>query len=305
MSFENVKRYSENIAPGQRGIALEKSSATVEEAAEAIGCQRMQLKQYVVDAFTDEVFKGNPAAVCVLPKWLPDMLMQKIAMENNLSETAFTVKRGSEYELRWFTPGGEIDLCGHATLGTAYVLLQFIETDSSSVSFQTKSGRLIVKKVNDLYEIDMPVYPLTEVPVTDAMEQAIGFRPSEAWIGRDLVCVMTDEQQVLQATPNEERLKKLDGLLLHLTAKGTTYDCVTRSFAPKLNVSEDPVCGSGHCHVIPLWTDKIKKCELIAFQASKRSGILYCRIENDRVILAGKAALYSKAEIYVPEEIEV
>lgn len=259
----------------------------------------MEIKQYVVDAFTDKVFKGNPAAVCILPEWIPDMLMQNIAKENNLSETAFTVKRENIYELRWFTPGGEIDLCGHATLGTAYVLFRFIEKDSGSISFQTKSGQLIVKKVNDLYEMDMPAYPLTEVPVTDEMELAIGFRPSEAWLGRDLVCVMADEQQVLQAIPNEERLKELDGLLLQLTAKGTTYDCVTRSFAPKLNVLEDPVCGSGHCHVIPLWANKIKKRELIAFQASKRSGVLYCRIENDRVILAGKAILYSKAEIYV------
>ena len=259
----------------------------------------MEIKQYVVDAFTDKVFKGNPAAVCILPEWIPDMLMQNIAQENNLSETAFTVKRENIYELRWFTPGGEIDLCGHATLGTAYVLFRFIEKDSGSISFQTKSGQLIVKKVNDLYEMDMPAYPLTEVPVTDEMELAIGFRPSEAWLGRDLVCVMADEQQVLQAMPNEERLKELDGLLLQLTAKGTTYDWVTRSFAPKLNVLEDPVCGSGHCHVIPLWANKIKKRELIAFQASKRSGVLYCRIENDRVILAGKAILYSKAEIYV------
>ena len=259
----------------------------------------MEIKQYVVDAFTDKVFKGNPAAVCILSEWIPDMLMQNIAKENNLSETAFTVKRENIYELRWFTPGGEIDLCGHATLGTAYVLFRFIEKDSGSISFLTKSGQLIVKKVNDLYEMDMPAYPLTEVPVTDEMELAIGFRPSEAWLGRDLVCVMADEQQVLQAMPNEERLKELDGLLLQLTAKGTTYDCVTRSFAPKLNVLEDPVCGSGHCHVIPLWANKIKKRELIAFQASKRSGVLYCRIENDRVILAGKAILYSKAEIYV------
>ena len=190
----------------------------------------MEIKQYVVDAFTDKVFKGNPAAVCILPEWIPDMLMQNIAQENNLSETAFTVKRENIYELRWFTPGGEIDLCGHATLGTAYVLFRFIEKDSGSISFQTKSGQLIVKKVNDLYEMDMPAYPLTEVPVTDEMELAIGFRPSEAWLGRDLVCVMADEQQVLQAIPNEERLKELDGLLLQLTAKGTTYDCVTRRF---------------------------------------------------------------------------
>jgi len=261
----------------------------------------MKLKQYVVDAFTDSVFKGNPAAVCVLPEWLPDTLMQDIAKENNLSETAFTVKNGEKYELRWFTPGGEIDLCGHATLGTACVLMSFYEPDCSLISFQTKSGRLVVKKVNDLYEMDMPAYSLTQVPVTDEMEQAIGFRPLEAWMGRDLVCVMENEQQVIQASLDDEKLKELEGLLLQLTAKGTNYDCVTRSFAPKLNVSEDPVCGSGHCHVVPLWAQKLQKSDLIAFQASKRSGVLYCHMDNDRVILAGKAALYSKAEIYVPE----
>lgn len=260
----------------------------------------IKLKQYVVDAFTDTVFKGNPAAVCVLEHWLPDNIMQDITKENNLSETAFAVKKGNEYELRWFTPGGEIDLCGHATLGTAYVLMNFMETDCNSISFQTKSGQLIVKKTNDLYEMDMPAYQLKAIPVTDEMEQAIGFRPAEAWLGRDLVCVMADEEQVMQAMPDEEKLKKLDGLLLQITAKGSSYDCVTRSFAPKLNVQEDPVCGSGHCHVIPLWTEKTGKNKLTAFQASQRSGVLYCRMENDRVILAGKAALYSKAEIFIP-----
>ena len=172
--------------------------------------KEIALKQYVVDAFTDEVFKGNPAAVCVLTEWIPDTLMQNIAKENNLSETAFTVKKGSEYELRWFTPGGEIDLCGHATLGTAYVLLRFVEKNCDKISFQTKSGLLIVKKEHDLYEMDMPAYQLKKVPVTDEMEQAIGSRPVEAWMGRDLVCVMADEKEVLQAAPDEEKLKKLD-----------------------------------------------------------------------------------------------
>lgn len=261
----------------------------------------MKLKQYVVDAFTDKVFKGNPAAICVLPEWISDTLMQNIARENNLSETAFTVKKGEKYELRWFTPGGEIDLCGHATLATAYILLNYIETGCTRISFKTKSGQIIVKKENDLYTMNMPAYPLTKISVTDEMEQTIGFRPEEAWIGRDLICIMPNEKYVLQAAPNGERIKKLDGLLLQITAKGTTYDCVTRSFAPKLNVYEDPVCGSGHCHVIPLWSKKLGKSELIAFQASPRSGVLYCRMEHDRVMLSGKATLYSKAEIYVPE----
>lgn len=262
------------------------------------------MKCYVVDAFTDTVFKGNPAAVCVLDRWLPDTLMQDIAKENNLSETAFTVRDGEGYDLRWFTPGGEIDLCGHATLATAYVLMRFVVPDWNTVSFQTKSGLLTVQKKQDLYEMDMPAYQLTSVPVTFEMEQAIGFRPVEAWMGRDLVCVLENEEQVIQATPDEEKLKKLDGLLLQLTAKGKKYDCVTRSFAPKLNVSEDPVCGSGHCHVIPLWANKLNKPELYAFQASRRSGVLYCHMGHDRVLIAGKAALYSIAELFLPENCE-
>lgn len=261
------------------------------------------MKSYVVDAFTDTVFKGNPAAVCVLNQWLPDALMQNIAKENNLSETAFTVPSGSGYELRWFTPGGEIDLCGHATLAAAYVLMRFIEPESRQITFHTKSELLTVERTDDLYEMDLPAYRLTSVPVTPEMEAAIGFRPAEAWMGRDLVCVLDNEEQVLQSSPDEEKLKHLDGLLLQLTAKGNDYDCVTRSFAPKLNVSEDPVCGSGHCHVIPLWARKLGKNNLRAFQASQRTGVLYCRLEGDRVFIAGKAALYSVGEIYLPEDV--
>lgn len=261
------------------------------------------MKQYVVDAFTDSVFKGNPAAVCVLDHPLPDSLMQSIAIENNLSETAFTIKEGDHYRLRWFTPGGEIDLCGHATLGTAYVLLRFFEPEQTSVVFYTQSGPLTVVKTEDRYEMDMPAYALTQVPVTDAMEQAIGYRPLEAWMGRDLVCVMEDERQVTEAAPNQEKLAELDGLLQHITARGREYDCVTRTFAPKLKVAEDPVCGSGHCHVVSLWCAKLEKKELEAFQASRRSGVLYCRLDGERVRIAGKAALYSCAELYLPEEL--
>ena len=262
--------------------------------------EEMVLRQFVVDAFTDSVFTGNPAAVCVLEEWLPDSLMQSIAVENNLSETAFTVKNGDKYGLRWFTPGGEIDLCGHATLGTAFVLLNFIETDRSSITFETQSGELIVERKGDLYEMDMPAYELKRAEVTDEMEKAIGFRPVEAWISRDLVCVLENEEQVKAAAPDKERLLKLDGLLLNITAKGSDFDCVTRSFAPKLNVWEDPVCGSGHCHVLPLWAEKLGKNELVAFQASKRTGVLYCTVKGDRILIAGKAKLYSKAEIFVP-----
>lgn len=256
------------------------------------------MKCYIIDTFTDTVFKGNPAGVCVLKEWIPVDLMLNIARENNLSETAFAVKSNDIYELRWFTPGGEIDLCGHATLATGYVLMNFYDEDII-VSFKTKSGILTVRKSDDLYEIDMPSYDLKPVEVSDEMEKAIGNRPIEAWLGRDLVCIMENENQVINARPDMNLVKALDGLLLQLSAKGSNHDCVTRSFAPKLNVDEDPVCGSGHCHVVPLWSKKLCKDSLVAYQASKRTGILYCKMEENRVFISGRAVLYAESNIYV------
>lgn len=257
------------------------------------------MKQYVVDAFTDKVFSGNPAAVCVMDKWLPDELMMSITIENNLSETAFCVKEGANYHLRWFTPGGEIDLCGHATLATAYTLFRFYEPELSELHFDTLSGKLIVVKNGELLEMNFPAYELAPVDVTDAMVDAIGARPRAAYMGRDLLCVMDSAEQVINAAPDQAKVMQLDGLLLHLTARGADYDCVSRSFAPKCNVAEDPVCGSGHCHIIPYWANALGKNELVAYQASRRGGVLYTRVEGDRIVLAGKAALYSEAEIHV------
>ena len=257
------------------------------------------ISQFIVDAFTDTVFKGNPAAVCLLDEWLSDNTLQNIAKENNLSETAFTVKNGDHYELRWVTPGGEIDLCGHATLATAFVLFQFKEMKAESLTFATQSGELLVTKKGDYYELNFPAYAMQQVPVTSEMEEAIGVRPLEAWLGRDLVCILPHENDIIDATPDFDRVKALDGLLLNITAKGSEYDTVTRSFAPKLSVKEDPVCGSGHCHVIPLWANKLAQAEFRAYQASERSGLLFCRLAGDRIYLAGKAALYSRGEIYV------
>lgn len=261
------------------------------------------MKCYIVDAFTDKVFGGNPAAVCILDQFPSDKLMQAIAMENNLSETAFAVKTANGYDLRWFTPGGEVDLCGHATLATAFVLTSFIEPDASSIAFQTKSGLLTVNKKSDLYEMNLPAYKLTPVPVTDEMALAIGFKPTEAWLARDLVCVLADEKQVFEAVPDGEKVKKLDGLLLNITARGSKYDCVSRSFGPKLSIAEDPVCGSGHCHIIPIWTEKLGKNALTAYQASKRGGTLYCTVDGERIRMAGKAALYSIAELHLPDDL--
>lgn len=257
------------------------------------------MKQYIVDAFTDRIFHGNPAAVCVLEQWLPEDVMQALAEENRLSETAFTVKENGAYRLRWFTPGGEIDLCGHATLATAFVLLNRYEKDADLVSFQTMSGALSVRRSGGLYEMDFPAYAPKQVPVTEEMTAAIGVRPVEAWLARDLVCVLPSAQDVEACTPELQKAQELLGLLLHTTAPGTDCDCVTRSFAPKLNVPEDPVCGSGHCHTAVLWAKKLGKEALVARQLSKRGGTLYCRVTGNRVLLAGNAVLFSEAEVFL------
>lgn len=266
------------------------------------------MKYYVVDAFAEKVFEGNPAGVCVLGQWLPDRLMQDITNENNLAETAFTVKEADGYHLRWFTPGGEIDLCGHATLATAYILFRFYEPEAGKITFQTKSGPLEVARADGLLEMDFPAYQLAQVDVTKEMEKniedALGVRPVEVWKGRDLVCVLENEEQVHAVQPELSRVQELDGLLLHITAKGRDYDCISRTFAPKMGVAEDAVCGSGHCHIVPLWADKWKRDTLVARQASKRGGTLYCRMRGDRVMMAGKAALYSEAELFVDDLVQ-
>lgn len=257
------------------------------------------MKQYTVDAFTDKVFGGNPAAVCVMDCWLPDETMQKIAIENNLSETAFTVKTGENYHLRWFTPGGEIDLCGHATLATAYTLFRFYEQDKQQVVFDTMSGQLTVNRKDDLLEMDFPAYDLKPVEVTQLMTDVIGVKPVAAFMGRDLLCVIEDEDVVRNMAPDMEKVLQLDGTLLHVTAQGKDYDCVSRSFAPKLKINEDPVCGSGHCHIVPYWAAAKGKNKIFAYQASARGGQLYCTMCGDRVKIAGKAALYAESEIYI------
>lgn len=257
------------------------------------------MKQYLVDAFTDRVFHGNPAAVILLDAWISDDVMLNIAKENNLSETAFVVKTGKGYHLRWFTPGGEIDLCGHATLATAFVISNFIDPSSADLTFETLSGTLKVHRDGSWFELDFPAYALEQVPVTPLMKEAIGVMPVEAVLGRDLVLVVQDEATVKQLKVNPEALLKLDGLLVNVTAPGSDFDCVTRSFAPKLNIAEDPVCGSGHCHVIPYWASRFGKSELMAYQASERGGVLGCRLEGNRVLLRGQAVLFAESILHL------
>ena len=257
------------------------------------------MKQYIVDAFTDKIFSGNQAAVCILDKWISDDLMQNIAMENNLSETAFAVKQGDYYQLRWFTPAGEIDFCGHATLGTAYVINRFYDVGTQNIKFKTMVGDLLVSVYDDVFEMNFPAYSLNEIPVTDDMTKAIGIKPESAFIDRDLMLVIDSELDIKKLNINQEALKKLDGLCVAVTAKSKKYDCVSRVFASELNVPEDPVTGSTHCMIIPYWAKTLNKDRIVAYQASSRGGILYSKIENDRVKMAGKAVLYSISEILV------
>ena len=256
------------------------------------------MKQYIVDAFTSEPFSGNPAAVCVMEEWPSEESMMKLAMENNLSETAFIVKEDKGYHLRWFTPGTEVELCGHATLASAYVILNYYEPESKVVQFNTLSGLLTVTRKDNLYEMDFPTYDLKEIPVTDDMERAFGVRPVKAVLGLDLVCVFEKEEQVREMDPDQAMLMKIEGRLQNATALGRESDCVSRSFAPKLAIAEDPVCGSAHCQIADYWSTVFGKMDIHAYQASKRGGHLYCEmLGNGRMSISGEAALVAISDI--------
>lgn len=257
------------------------------------------MKQYVVDAFSHKVFSGNQAAVCILDKAIPDELMLNIAKENNLSETAFAIKDGDKYKLRWFTPGGEIDLCGHATLACAYVLFKFYLKDTLKITFKTLSGDFVVRQNEDLIEMDFPAYQLEKLEVRDQIIKTLGQRPKEVYLGRDLLCVFDDEEIVRNLKPDLKKALDLQGLLLQVTAPSSNYDCVSRSFAPKLDVPEDPVCGSGHCHIVPYWSKKLGKNKIKAYQASERGGELFCKMNKDRVYLAGRAVIFSESKLNI------
>ena len=256
------------------------------------------MKQYIVDAFTSQPFAGNPAAVCVMDRWPSEKSMMNLAMENNLSETAFIVKEPEGYRLRWFTPGTEVELCGHATLASAFVVLNFYETDRDVVEFNTMSGLLTIRRKGNLYEMDFPTYELAEIPVTDAMERAFGVRPIRALLGLDLVCVFETEEQVRSLAPDQELLKTIEGRIQNATARGAQTDCVSRSFCPKLSIPEDPVCGSAHCQIADYWSCELGRKEIKAYQASKRGGYLDCvMLDNGRIAISGEAALVAVTEI--------
>lgn len=252
----------------------------------------MKIPLYQVDAFTRSLFKGNPAAVCPLQGWLDDKTLQAMAAENNLSETAFFVSRGAHYDLRWFTPRVEVDLCGHATLASAHVIFQFLDPSASVVRFQTKSGLLTVEREGDLLAMQFPSRPGASVPCPQPLIQGLGLEPDEVLFSRDYLAVFNSEATVRSLQPDMTRLMELDGLGVIVTAPGGTVDFVSRFFAPKVGIPEDPVTGSAHCTLIPYWARRLGKNTLHALQLSERGGELYCGNLGETVRIAGHAVTY-------------
>lgn len=260
----------------------------------------MNLTIYQVDAFTKEVFKGNPAAIVPLENWLDAEAMQKIALENNLSETAFFVKNGGVYEIRWFTPTFEIDLCGHATLAAAFVIFEILKAESEIVNFHShKSGELSVEKKGDVLILDFPARPVSKTEISDNVIVAIGKQPKEVFKARDYFLVYESEQEISEIAPDFSKLLEIDAHGFIVTAKGDSADFVSRFFAPEVGIFEDPVTGSAHCNLIPFWAERLGKTEMFAKQISARGGELFCELVGDRVKIGGNAVLYLKGEIFI------
>ena len=260
-------------------------------------------KIYQVDAFTDKLFSGNPAAVCILDTWISDEWMQLIGNENNLAETAFVVPNGQNFEIRWFTPTVEVDLCGHATLATAFVLFNIHQYPNSLIKFHSpRSGRLAVEKKEDMLFLDFPTDKLEALSEEQnaIIEKCIGIKPIELYKGKaDYIAVIDNENSLRNLQPDLNEISKLKAEGLIVTAKGDNVDFVSRFFAPQLGINEDPVTGSAHTLLLPLWSKKISKNRLIAKQLSKRGGHLICELKNDRCMIGGKARLYLTGEINI------
>ncbi len=261
----------------------------------------MKIPMYQIDAFTQKLFGGNPAAICHLPYWLDDETLQNIAIENNLAETGYFVKKEDIYEIRWFMPHAEIDLCGHATLASAYVIFNYLDKNIDEVTFSSKSGLLKAKKENNgSITLDFPSRPPQPIETPNEIFRALNSTPLEAFAARDLVITLSSEEEVLSEHPKLELLKDLPYLCTIITAKGKNSDFVSRVFDANANVlPEDPVTGSAHASLVPFWAEKLDKTELKAFQLSKRGGELDCRLEGDRVYLSGYSVPYLIGEIEI------
>jgi PhzF family phenazine biosynthesis protein len=254
----------------------------------------MKQKIYQVDAFTDKLFQGNPAAVCPLDNWLSDDLMQKIAMENNLSETAFYVKEGDRYHIRWFTPTVEVDLCGHATLASAFVLFNYEAHSGTTLSFiSDRSGILNVRKDGDLLTLDFPADEIAKVEVSNEIKAGFNIPPTHAFRGKsDFLLIYEKESDILNIIPDYDKISVMDCRGVIVTARGQEVDFVSRFFGPQSGVNEDPVTGSAHTTLTPYWAEQLDKRDLTALQLSSRKGSLWCRLQGERVEISGQCKLY-------------
>lgn len=259
----------------------------------------LRIPVYQVDAFASKVFSGNPAAVCPLQQWLPDEQMQAIAAENNLADTAFFVRNGAVYKLRWFTPAVEVDLCGHATLASAFVILNDLTPGERSVSFETKSGTLTVTRDGDLYSMDFPSRPPGPCTPCAGLIEALGGKPEAVLAARDYFIVYGSEEELRALRPNMTGLMDIDRFAVIATAPGTDVDFVSRFFAPAKGVPEDPVTGSAHCSLIPYWSKRLAKIKLHAYQVSPRGGELWCEDRGERVSISGKAVRFLEGTIFL------
>lgn len=259
----------------------------------------MELPIFQIDAFTSSVFGGNPAAVVPLTQWLPAAVMQSIAAENNVAETAFCVHRGDHYELRWFTPTVEVDLCGHATLATAHLLFSRYELQAQRLRFTTQSGWLEVTRAGDRLALDFPARPPATCAVPAELVAALGVQPVDVLAARDYLVVLRGAEAVRSLVPDLARIATLDRFAVIVTAPGDDCDFVSRFFAPAQGIPEDPVTGSAHCTLIPYWSRRLGKLGLVARQLSRRGGELFCEDRGDRVTIAGHAVLYLAGTIYV------
>jgi predicted PhzF superfamily epimerase YddE/YHI9 len=260
----------------------------------------MELPIFQVDAFARRVFGGNPAAVIILEhSWLADDLLQAIAAENNLSETAFVIIGREPFALRWFTPKIEVDLCGHATLASAYVLLKHYFSSRNEVKLTTRSGELVVERKSDHLAMDFPARPGRRIPLSDEIGEALGKKPTEAYLARDLLTIFPSETDVAALHPNLDLVACIEALGIIASAKGEQVDFVSRFFAPRAGIPEDPVTGSSHCTLVPYWAAKLGKLSLSARQLSPRGGELNCEMRGDRVVIAGDAVEYLHGTITV------
>lgn len=257
----------------------------------------MKLRQYQVDAFASRAFEGNPAAVCPLASWLDDRLMQAIAEENNLSETAFFVPAGECFALRWFTPVAEVDLCGHATLATAHVIFEHLAYARPQITFVTRSGDLHVRRHGGLLEMDFPVIPARPCARPEGIVAGLGREPLEVLAADDYLMLFASEAELRAITPNPTWLSQLDLRGVIVSAPGAEVDFVSRFFAPKYGIPEDPVTGSAHCVLTPYWAGRLGKTTLTARQVSKRGGNLGCTLQGERVLLAGSAVTVMEGEL--------